>query len=232
MNSLSPLVFFPLSLSFHFFHPQYLSVHKKHSVLGSACLCDGRLSKIGKICNFSPCIEQISKTVTALNEQGFVDIQMFECLIHLNEVRILPLRTIDGTLEMEQAAEKKRRRGAPKFLCEQRRGHTQTNDTVDDKECETSTDSIGTSNKRRHIEAESSPTRIGKDGGNQLLGTETPPSPMNPKTTQASTPSPLIFNQAEPRESIDAKNVGHSLARRAARSNVLSLVCHTSSNSP
>ncbi|SAM00553.1 hypothetical protein [Absidia glauca] len=42
--------------------------------------------RTGKICTFSPCIEQVARTVTALNDHGFVDITMYECLIRNHDV--------------------------------------------------------------------------------------------------------------------------------------------------
>ncbi|ORZ28591.1 tRNA methyltransferase complex subunit Cpd1 [Lobosporangium transversale] len=70
--------------------------------------------KIGKICTFSPCIEQISRTVTSLSENGFVDIQMYECLIRFNEIRVIPMWTIDEAMEKQRAIEKKRKRAVPR----------------------------------------------------------------------------------------------------------------------
>ncbi|KAG0233292.1 tRNA (adenine-N(1)-)-methyltransferase catalytic subunit trm61 [Actinomortierella wolfii] len=69
-----------------------------------------RQDSIGKICTFSPCIEQISRTVTALGESGFVDIQMYECLIRYNELRLIPMWTIDEAIEKQRNIERKRRR--------------------------------------------------------------------------------------------------------------------------
>ncbi|KAG0170806.1 tRNA (adenine(58)-N(1))-methyltransferase catalytic subunit trmt61a [Apophysomyces sp. BC1034] len=56
--------------------------------------------RTGKICCFSPCIEQVAKSVKALNENGFIDITMYECLIRNHYV--MPLQK----LKFEEAIEK------------------------------------------------------------------------------------------------------------------------------
>ncbi|RKP07253.1 tRNA methyltransferase complex GCD14 subunit-domain-containing protein, partial [Thamnocephalis sphaerospora] len=37
-------------------------------------------NRMGRICCFSPCIEQVQRTCDVLREQGFRDVRMFECL--------------------------------------------------------------------------------------------------------------------------------------------------------
>ncbi|KAI8879778.1 tRNA methyltransferase complex GCD14 subunit [Backusella circina FSU 941] len=41
----------------------------------------------GKICCFSPCIEQVARSVAALEENGFVEITMYECLMREHSVQ-------------------------------------------------------------------------------------------------------------------------------------------------
>lgn len=43
-------------------------------------LCEHVQVTGGKFCSFSPCIEQVQRTCFQLNEFGFVDIQVMECL--------------------------------------------------------------------------------------------------------------------------------------------------------
>ncbi|OLY77588.1 tRNA (adenine(58)-N(1))-methyltransferase catalytic subunit TRM61 [Smittium mucronatum] len=56
-------------------------------------------SIVGKICSFSPCIEQVQKTALALNENGFFDIQMFEVLVRSHQSKQLILHDIQSAID-------------------------------------------------------------------------------------------------------------------------------------
>ncbi|CDS12306.1 hypothetical protein LRAMOSA04501 [Lichtheimia ramosa] len=57
--------------------------------------------RTGKICCFSPCIEQVAKTVAALNANGFVDITMYECLVRSYD--LVPTRKVSFEEAIEKA---------------------------------------------------------------------------------------------------------------------------------
>lgn len=57
-----------------------------------------------RICCFSPCIEQVLRTVKALNEHGFKDVEMFESLVRTHEsmranYMEMPLKGIESVQE-------------------------------------------------------------------------------------------------------------------------------------
>ncbi|KAH8104613.1 tRNA methyltransferase complex GCD14 subunit [Cristinia sonorae] len=55
-----------------------------------------RTDRVTRICCFSPCMEQVLRTVTALNDAGFTEITMYETLIRPHQVDVVPpLPTID-----------------------------------------------------------------------------------------------------------------------------------------
>ncbi|KAJ3329357.1 tRNA (adenine(58)-N(1))-methyltransferase catalytic subunit trmt61a [Blyttiomyces sp. JEL0837] len=63
-----------------------------------------KVNQVGRLCSFSPCVEQIQKTCEVLESLGFFDIRMFEVLIRPNEVRTLHEKPLPPT-----------RKEAPKF---------------------------------------------------------------------------------------------------------------------
>lgn len=164
-------------------------------------------NKIGKICTFSPCIEQISRTVTALNEQGFVDIQMFECLIRFNEIRVIPMWTIEEAMEKQRAVEKKRKRDKPQ-PASKKNGKRQERPTNEDTEEEGSKDKIARVEETlvddsNDSSAAATPMSASGSEAEQLSATSTPviaSEATMPSTTTAT-------SEAEPRERINPKNV-------------------------
>jgi tRNA (adenine57-N1/adenine58-N1)-methyltransferase len=163
-------------------------------------------NKVGKICTFSPCIEQISRTVTALNEHGFVDIQMYECLIRFNEIRVIPMWTIDEAMEKQRAVEKKRKRATPRVVRDE--NNNNNNNTQDDE-----SSSSGHINKSVKVEPS-------VDDSNQSSAAATPNSTTGSEmedSVSTTTSTPVLGSEtpaaeasitiAEPRERIEPKNV-------------------------
>ncbi|KAF9204018.1 tRNA (adenine-N(1)-)-methyltransferase catalytic subunit trm61 [Podila verticillata] len=152
--------------------------------------------KIGKICTFSPCIEQISRTVTALSDNGFVDIQMYECLIRFNEIRVIPMWTIEEAMEKQRAIEKKRKRALPRVLRE-------AADSEQEEEAKkVKIESADDSNASSAVGTPSSTTGSEMDEG--VVKSETTPSvPSTPLSSETASPS----TSSDPRDRIDPKNV-------------------------
>ena len=48
-----------------------------------------KLFQTGKICCFSPCIEQVSRTIQSLRENGFTEIEVYSCLLKEYDVKRL-----------------------------------------------------------------------------------------------------------------------------------------------
>lgn len=68
-----------------------------------------RRGVLGRICCFSPCIEQVLKTVAALSENGFTDIEMYESLIKTHESTASgPEVTVDEALERIKEVERRK----------------------------------------------------------------------------------------------------------------------------
>ncbi|CAE6347838.1 unnamed protein product [Rhizoctonia solani] len=54
-----------------------------------------RKDRIGRICCFSPCMEQVLRTVSALNELGFTGVTMHETLTKPHDICSAPMQTIE-----------------------------------------------------------------------------------------------------------------------------------------
>ena len=57
----------------------------------------GRLFRrggVGRVCCFSPCIEQVQRTCDALRKHGFTDILMYECLERTWDVKRIPMPSL------------------------------------------------------------------------------------------------------------------------------------------
>lgn len=69
-----------------------------------------RRDRVTRICCFSPCIEQVLKTVTALTEHGFTDVETFESLVRTHESHSAagPEVSIDEAINRIRVVEKRK----------------------------------------------------------------------------------------------------------------------------
>ncbi|KAI0726316.1 tRNA methyltransferase complex GCD14 subunit [Fomitopsis betulina] len=106
-----------------------------------------RKDRITRICCFSPCMEQVLRTVTALNDAGFTDITMYETLLRPHQVDAVPaLPSISQVSERlkksEQKREEKRLRQIAKWRA-MAAGKRKRPDGVDDGDGDRAEGSVG-----------------------------------------------------------------------------------------
>ncbi|KAJ6611381.1 1-methyladenosine methyltransferase catalytic subunit Gcd14 [Mycena sp. CBHHK59/15] len=63
-----------------------------------------RKDRTTRICCFSPCMEQVLRTVSALNDAGFSDITMYETLLRSHDVNQVPV--LQSISEIEEKLKK------------------------------------------------------------------------------------------------------------------------------
>ncbi|PPQ72952.1 hypothetical protein CVT26_014526 [Gymnopilus dilepis] len=120
-----------------------------------------RKDRVTRICCFSPCIEQVLRTVNALNEAGFTEITMYETLLRPIEVFQVPqMQSVsvlsDKLKQSEQKREEKRLRqiaankaaaAAAAAKPKRKRGEAEEDDRANVPESESSAEE-GVSSKR------------------------------------------------------------------------------------
>ncbi|ORY82905.1 tRNA methyltransferase complex GCD14 subunit-domain-containing protein [Leucosporidium creatinivorum] len=80
-----------------------------------------RKDRQSRICCFSPCIEQVLRTVTALSELGFSDITMYEALTRDHEPATTLLPDVSAAIERIQGHEAKKERRRESQIAEAQR---------------------------------------------------------------------------------------------------------------
>ncbi|KAI9297068.1 tRNA methyltransferase complex GCD14 subunit [Neoconidiobolus thromboides FSU 785] len=66
-------------------------------------------TRLGNICTFSPCIEQVQKSCQALADNGFSDIKTYECLNRNFEYKEIKLPTIEESIHKLDTRSNKRK---------------------------------------------------------------------------------------------------------------------------
>ena len=56
----------------------------------------------GRICSFSPCLEQVQKACAKLDEEGFIEISTMECLLREFQVRKITIPLYDHNKESSE----------------------------------------------------------------------------------------------------------------------------------
>ncbi|KAH9168994.1 tRNA methyltransferase complex subunit Cpd1 [Lactarius sanguifluus] len=116
-----------------------------------------RKDRLTRICCFSPCIEQVLRTVSTLNDAGFTDITMYETLLRPHEVtQAPPLPRIDAVSEKLKCLERVREDKRLRQITASRAHHAEKRKRED---------SLARAEPASEIESKRPKTVAGDDGG-------------------------------------------------------------------
>lgn len=65
--------------------------------------------RMTRICCFSPCIEQVTKTVTALQSAGFSSITMYETLVRQHDLAVYQMPTLEDAVDKLKSIESRKK---------------------------------------------------------------------------------------------------------------------------
>ena len=140
-----------------------------------------------------------------------MDIQMYECLIRFNEIRVIPLWTIEQAMEKQRAVDLKRKKATPR--------HMRENNNINTTEEETSAKKIKTdstaedSNPGTPASTTTTTTTNNSDSEMDdgvaivIPKSETPSAVSTPVLAQTETSTSTAAAAAASRELIDPVNV-------------------------
>ncbi|KAH9025398.1 tRNA methyltransferase complex subunit Cpd1 [Lactarius pseudohatsudake] len=116
-----------------------------------------RKDRLTRICCFSPCIEQVLRTVSTLNDAGFTDITMYETLLRPHEVtQAPPLPRIDTVSEKLKRLERVREDKRLRQIAASRAHHAEKRKRED---------SLARAEPASELESKRPKTVAGDDGG-------------------------------------------------------------------
>lgn len=164
-------------------------------------------SEGGRICSFSPCIEQVQKTCESLRSCGFRDIEVMECLSRTFEVKTVPLQVPylgpedSESQEMSRDSSSRKR----KLDTETASCHEPSPSLPDDGE--------NTRNQR----TENIPTNQEFPSNCETLVKS---EISNSEVTETSSPSPRKFTDTDPATGL-VRNVRAVMSQKANKANIL-----------
>jgi len=141
-----------------------------------------RKDRTARICCFSPCMEQVLRTVSALNDAGFTEITMYETLLRPHEVNQMPvLQTIGDINKKLKEAEQKREAKRLKQIASSQHSKRKREGNTDDELADDDNDGATVGTKRVKTDDEDA-SNLQNHSASQELPPETLEMPIPSST--------------------------------------------------